>query len=183
MYEYATYSDLRSINEGMLSEERSRVVKAAADRAVNGSTFLSHSSKDSEYLPAVIRILENHGARVYVDKKDPNLPPTTSRETAKILRSRIQAINKFILFATTNSKDSKWMPWELGIADGHRTPRNTAIFPSAENQSDVAWSEREYLGVYDRIVYGDLQGFEKPLWMVLNQEENTATPLRKWLER
>lgn len=183
MYEYTTFADLRSISGEMLPEERSRVVKAATDRSPSGSTFLSHSTKDAEFLPAVIRILEGHGARVYVDKKDPELPPTTSRQTATVLRSRIQVISKFILFATTNSKESKWMPWELGIADGYKATRNVAIFPSVENRSDFLWSEREYLGVYDRVVWGELEGREKPLWIVLNQEANTAATLSDWIQR
>jgi hypothetical protein len=138
---------------------------------------------DVEYLPGVIALLEGHGARVYVDKKDSSLPPFTSRETAKILRGRIAESQKFILFATEASKESRWMPWELGLADGLKKSAGTAVMPGVDTSGQATWPEREYLGVYDRIVWGDLLGHAEKIWMVLNQERNEATPLATWLKR
>jgi hypothetical protein len=118
---------------------------------------------------------------VYIDKKDETLPPYTNRETAIKLRKKIHECRKFILFATKKSKDSKWIPWELGISDGYKQSTGTAIFPGLDTVDDSEWTEREYLGVYDRIVWGDLEGRKGRVWMVLNQEKNTATELSKWL--
>lgn len=87
------------------------------------------------------------------------------------------------MFATKNSKESRWVPWELGVSDGYKSSNNVAIFPGVDSAHDTEWSEQEYLGVYDRIVWGKMKGLEKPLWMVWNQESNTAAPLRKWLSR
>jgi hypothetical protein len=56
-----------------------------------------------------------------------------------------------------------------------------AILPTVESQTDVTWSNWEYLGLYDRIVWGDLQGREKRVWMVLDERKNTATELSEWL--
>lgn len=181
MYEYATLDDFRRWRGKMLSEECASIVRNAESNSASGSTFLSHSTKDQEFLPPVIRLLENHGASVYVDKKDEALPPFTSRKTAKILRSRIVEYKKFVLFATRTSKNSRWMPWELGISDGVKRSSNTAILSGLDKAGDTEWAEQEYLGVYDRIVWGDLQGEPKKVWMALNQEKNTATKLRSWL--
>lgn len=181
MIKYATLDDLRRFRGDLRTEEREALVKRAADRSPAGSTFLSHSSQDAEFLPGVIKLLENHGATVYIDKKDNTLPPFTSRDTATTLRSRISQCDKFILFATPRSKDSRWIPWELGIADGIKKPASTAVLPSPETASDVAWAEREYLGIYDRVVWGDLKGYTEKVWMVWNQEKNTATLLTAWL--
>jgi TIR domain len=179
-YVYATGAEFRQWGSEL--EDRGRVVLAKAERrSVEHSTFLSHSSKDVDILPGVIRILENHGAAVYVDKKDTSLPPYTSRETASALRGRIERSKKFILLASANSKDSRWVPWELGLADGFKKPKNVAIFPSVDKQSETSWTEQEYLGIYDRIVWGDLQGYDKRIWMVLNQEKNEAIPLSVWI--
>ena len=163
-------------------EERERLV-AKTSRVRVSATFLSHSSQDSDILPAAIKVLENHGADVYIDKKDPELPPYTSKATASALRERISSSRKFVLLASTNSKDSRWVPWELGIADGYRKPRNVAIFPSVENTNNTSWTHQEYLGVYDRIVFGDHESYSRKIWMVLNPENNQATELGAWLAR
>ncbi|WP_380879063.1 hypothetical protein ACFB49_20140 [Sphingomonas sp. DBB INV C78] len=179
-YSYTTGDELRQWGDD-LGPLRKTIVEKAAARLPQYATFLSHSSRDADILPGAIRILENHGARVYLDKKDPSLPPYTSRDTADILRKRINESKKFILLASNNSKDSRWVPWELGLADGYKNPRNAAIFPSVDKQTEIAWTEQEYLGIYDRIVFGDLNGKPKKVWMVLNQKKNTATELSDWL--
>lgn len=71
-------------------------------------------------MPIVVHLLENHGATVYLDDKDPALLARPGREVAKILRSRVRSCRKFILFASKNIKDSKWVPWELGLSDGYK---------------------------------------------------------------
>ncbi|MBF0374705.1 MAG: toll/interleukin-1 receptor domain-containing protein [Alphaproteobacteria bacterium] len=128
-------------------------------------------------------MLEEHGGRVYVDKKDDALPPYTSRETAEILRDRIVKCKKFLMLATNNSKESRWVPWELGISDGYKKPLNVAIFPGVDKAVDTKWTEQEYLGIYDRIVWGNLADYPRPLWMVYNHYRNTAIPLRDWLTK
>lgn len=173
---YIMESDLIGISTNLNEELR----KTTASSGV--ATFLSHSSKDVNILPGAIRVLSDHGAEVYIDKKDPSLPPYTSRETAKILRDRIAQNKKFVLLASSNSKDSRWIPWELGLADGNKRQANVAIFPSVENQHEINWTKQEYLGIYDRIVFGDMEGRDKQLWMVLNQEDMTASPLSDWLK-
>jgi hypothetical protein len=181
MVEYITRTQFRSIAENIQKSERDVLLQKSLQRSPEGSAFLSHSSGDTDLLPGVILILENHGARVYVDKKDATLPPYTNRQTALTIRNRINQCSKFILLVTPNSKDSRWVPWELGLADGCKRARNVAILPSPDEANNYQWSEREYLGIYDRIVWGDLAGRTKPVWMVFNQEENTATELSEWL--
>jgi hypothetical protein len=83
-------------------------------------TFVSYSSKDSEYLPYVLNILTNHGAKPYVDKGDDRLPNPPSVKTAELLKDTIQKAKRMVVFVTTNSKDSKWVPWELGLGDGNK---------------------------------------------------------------
>lgn len=181
MVDYITTASLRS-QAGPITEQAS-VVRKAEQRSPAGSTFLSHSTKDADLLAAVIRLLERHGAQVYVDKKDESLPPYTSRETAEVLRGRIQQSRKFILFTTKNSKGSRWVPWELGVADGYRRPPNVAILPGVDTATETGWAEQEYLGVYDRIVHGRFEGRAEACYMVYNQERKSATELGAWLRR
>lgn len=181
MVEYLTRDFLRREASQRSTREQATIVAEAERRSSVGTTFLSHSSKDADLLPGVISLLERHGATVYVDKKDEALPKVTSRETATILRERIRHCRKFVLLTTPNSKDSRWMPWELGLSDGIKNSAHTALLPSPDKAHDRQWAEQEYLGVYDRIVYGAHQSYRSPVFMVWNQESNTATELSSWL--
>lgn len=181
MVDYITRGDLLR-NVGTVTEQASVVRKAEAQSS-SGATFLSHSSKDSDLLPGVIALLERHGAVVYVDKKDESLPPYTNRETAIKLRERIKISRKFILLTTKNSKDSRWVPWELGLSDGFKSSQNVAILPSVDKATETSWTNTEYLGIYNRIVYGNLQGHSGTVFMVWDQDRNEATELSAWLKR
>lgn len=181
MVQFATLAQLGRRGR-LLLESNSRALAKASNAPVRGSTFLSHSSKDgANYIAGAVGVLEDHGASVYLDKKDPSLPPHTNRETAEALKARIQLCERFVLFATQQSSGSRWVPWELGLSDGYKTPRNVAVFPGAENASNTEWANEEYLGAYDRIVYGRLEGYSRDVWMVWNAESNTARELSNWI--
>ena len=155
MPQFATYEDLSRFNREL---QGAVPLKEASRSKVGKTVFLSHSSKDKEHLPSVIFILENHGGRVYVDSQDDRLPNTPNRETADILRESVRSCRRSVLFVTTNSKDSIWIPWELGLADGEKGQWPVALFPKAEKSYEQSWSETEYLGLYQRIVLGQNQG-------------------------
>jgi hypothetical protein len=179
MVSFTTFDDLKRFNRDLLT---TAILKEASTR-YNKTVFLSHSSKDAEYLPAVILILENHGGRVYVDSGDDRLPVTPSREAAEILRKSVKDCQRFVLFVTTNSKDSKWIPWELGLADGEKGQFPIALFPTGEYSYEHKWLETEYLGLYQRIVWGQIENVTTDnTWIVLNYEKNTAVTLTQWLK-
>lgn len=144
-------------------------------------TFVSYSSKDSEYLPYVLNVLTDHGAKTYVDKGDNRLPTPPSVKTAEVLKDTIKKSKRMVVFITTNSKDSKWIPWELGLGDGGKSNYEIALFPSGENYHETKWLEQEYLGLYNRIVFGKLEGHTNEVWMVYDYQKNTAIELSKWL--
>tara|TARA_R110002124_G_scaffold287337_2_gene473382 strand:+ start:6180 stop:6734 length:555 start_codon:yes stop_codon:yes gene_type:complete len=183
MYEYATKADFRRFAKSLNLQEQSTLRKSAEDRTSTGATFLSHSSKDEEFVIGAIKLLEGHGATVYIDKKDPELPPYTNKNTASGLKNRISQSSKFVILASKNSKESRWVPWELGLADGYKGLDRIAILPAVEDQSDTSWANWEYLGLYDRIVWGDLQGHDKKVWMVIDEAKNTASKLDYWLKQ
>lgn len=182
MAEYITRDALRRVATELGAVETMRIRKAAASRSLDGSTFLSHSSKDNDLVVGAMRVLENHGAKVYIDEIDPEMPPYTSSKTAALLKDRIRDTSRFVLLTSENSKESKWVPWELGIADGVKGTSKIAIFPASDAPYDQTWASWEYLGLYDRIVWGKLQNYPKEVWMVLDEKKNTATELSKWLK-
>ncbi len=182
MIEFATRADLLRFRDQKTIDERVALRKRAESREPSSSTFLSHSSQDDELVVGAISVLEGHGAAVYLDKKDPYLPPYTSEETAKILKKRIQQTNRFVLLASEKSKDSRWVPWELGVADGYKGQDRVAVFPAVESRSAISWTSWEYLGLYPRIVWGDLEGYTEKVWMVKDSKVNIATHLSHWLK-
>lgn len=177
MNNFATFDDLDSVRQRL---DEGMILRSALARS-GKTVFLAHSSKDERFLPGVISVLENHGGRVYIDKADGRLPESTNRETAETLRSTIKECRRFVLFVTTNSKESKWVPWELGIADGEKGHVPVALFPAANRRDEQQWAQQEYLGLYRRIVWGKMEGWTKDGWFVLDHLQNTGTPLNQWL--
>jgi hypothetical protein len=181
MPQYVKRSELRGFAEGLLKEHRVSLRKSAETRSSSNATFLSHSSKDEELVDGAISVLTNHGATVYIDKVDPTMPPYTNSDTAAKLKERVKQSKKFVLLASENSKESKWVPWELGIADGYKHMPNIALFPAVEDTGVSTWTSWEYLGLYQRIVWGQMRESTERGWMVWNEKKNTAQWLRAWL--
>lgn len=178
MPSFLTFNDLSRF-QSEISFSESVLRKSAS--AVDKNIFLSYSSKDKDYLPGVITLLENHGGAVYVDEGDARLPKKPSQKTAALLRDTIQNMRRFILFVTVNSKDSTWILWELGLGDAYKRPANVALIPTAEKSYEQEWAEQEYLGLYRRIVWNTFTGEQKPCWMVYDHIENSGIRLSQWI--
>src|SRR3712207_2606711 len=114
MLQVPTYSELRSFGH-----DQRAVEFAAKSHQLSGKTvFLSHSSQDEDLVSGAVLILENHGGSVYVDDGDPDLAGAALVDIANRLRSVIAKTRRFVMLATPRSKDSKWIPWELGLGEG-----------------------------------------------------------------
>lgn len=177
---YFNASDVQYFNKSIILENYN-VEKVAASQSFD--VFLSHSSKDKDVLPSAINFFSQYRVNVYIDKADKELPCNTSPETGDMLKKRIQECKKFIVLVSPNSKDSKWIPWELGIADEKKKIRNVALFPNVLNYLKPSWPEQEYLGLYPRIVLENFKGQSTPVWMVLEHHANTGTELGEWLKQ
>jgi hypothetical protein len=177
MKDFVTYAELRKFGAEI---DAVRVLKEAS--AKEGKTvFLSHSSGDDDLLPGVIRVLQGHGGKVYVDRKDSALDLLGIFDIADRLRTAVRTCRRFVLLVTPRSKSSTWIPWELGLSDGVNRDVNVALFPSAETADEQRWSEQEYLGLYQRIIWGNFAGQERAQWMVLDHRKNRGTELEQWL--
>jgi hypothetical protein len=113
--------------------------------------FLSHSFTDADLVLGVKTLLEDRGNKVYVDWiEDSGLDRNrVTKETAEILRARMQQSLTLYYIDTGNAQNSKWMPWELGYFDGHK-PNRVFILPVLERAND-RFDGREYLGLYPSI--------------------------------
>lgn len=126
----------------------------AEARVVGARTaFLSHSHKDKTLAQGLVELLALGGCAVYVDWSDAEMPPNTTRETARRIKQKISDLDLFLFLATSNSLASRWCPWELGYADGVKPIDSIVMVPTLEGGS---LQGSEYLGLYrwidDRLV-------------------------------
>ena len=138
----ATVTDrIRKSARRLLSE-----ASASADEQFD--VFLSHSYAEPEIIVLGVKLfLEDRGLSVYVDKySDPQMSPgRVSRETARILRSRMRDSQILLYIHSSYSKISRWMPWELGFFDGLKG--KVGGIPVTRNQEENFKGE-EYLSLY-----------------------------------
>ena len=111
--------------------------------------FISHKHNEEEYVYRLKDVLERYGFGGYVDWEDDDMPPTTSSDTAKELKSRIEKAKKFILIATRSAIESKWCNWEVGFADAHKYEDHLALFPVKGDFGN--YKGEEYLQIYPSI--------------------------------
>lgn len=176
MLNYLTKEELSGFDlkasEYLFEQARASRYAASSSRV---TVFLSHSHKDAEYVKRAAAFLKSLGVEVYVDWLDDGMPETTSPQTAKKLKEKISEHQKFILLATENSKDSKWVPWELGFADTKKGMGNIAILPIAE--SSTSYKGTEFIGIYPII----RRSFSTDDWIVRCEDPNIFMELSKWL--
>ncbi|MCD5986271.1 toll/interleukin-1 receptor domain-containing protein [Pseudomonas sp. CDFA 610] len=173
-----TRTELKNI---AANASQSRYFTKSLAASAHKLTFISHSSKDGELVEGAIEVIASHGGIPYIDEIDPAMPDHTSEQTAELLKKRIAECKRFVLLTSPNSKDSRWVPWELGLADGKKGIQTIAIFGASDSAGDDAWSSWEYMGLYQRIIWGRLQGYANELWMVYSQKTDSAVTLESWL--
>jgi hypothetical protein len=159
---YLSESNVRSkaasLGAAQLSEARAGLEKRASRYR---TVFLSHSHDDRAIVEPVRTLLAAQGVYLYVDWKDPEMPAVTSPETARKIKLRITAADKFVMLASNTSLRSRWVPWELGIGDIDKGLPNVAVFPITPDYGK--WEGSEYVGIYSRIeeaTNGELAVFE-----------------------
>jgi hypothetical protein len=110
--------------------------------------FLSHYSEDATIIAGVKALMEADGLRVYVDwVDDPQLDRTrVTAANARTLRTRMDHSRHLVYASSRTSSSSRWMPWELGYFDGHRTG-HISILPIVE-PAQPNFAGVEFLGLY-----------------------------------
>lgn len=78
------------------------------------------------------------------------MPQPPNRETATALKRRINSTEYFLMLCTENALQSRWVPWEVGIADTQKAFGKILIAPVADSLGRFNGSE--YLQLYRRII-------------------------------
>lgn len=168
--ELQQYSKTRSVTESLIYKALARI---RSDKIV----FLSYSSKDSDYIEEVIAFFSKPKAPVYIDCGDEALPNPPTPKTAEILKDAIKSCPRFALLLSGNSKNSQWVPWELGLADGLKGVAPVALFTLGNTSQEEEWERQEYLGLYPRIT----KGFTS--WRVHDPRNDSHWDLDQWLHQ
>lgn len=110
--------------------------------------FLSHCFMDADIIYGLYLELTEMGYSVYVDWiEDSYLDrKNVTRETAELLRSRMNACKSLVYASSENASHSKWMPWELGYFDGYRGA--VAVLPITNMQASEVYRGQEFLSLY-----------------------------------
>jgi hypothetical protein len=86
---------------------------------------------------------------MYVDWNDSSMPRVTNRETAEKIKRRIDDVDLFVVLATNAAIESKWVSWEIGIADKTKGEGNILLVPVIPKSG--IWKGNEYLQLYRTI--------------------------------
>jgi hypothetical protein len=162
------------------------------------TVFISHKHsdlEDVEELKGIIEVLEDCGAKIYIDSMDNKMPQETCGDTALRIKEVIKYCKKFILIATEKTIESYWCNWELGIGDTHRYMGHIAIIPIKEkDEYDFEYKGNEYLQIYPQIDFYNGQTYYRNSNVLVkrgyyfckppNQEGiRYITPLKEWLNQ
>lgn len=146
------------------------------------TVFLSHSHDDNDIVLSVIKFFLTIGICVYVDWLDPSMPRITSSGTATKIKEKIVQCERFVVLLSENSKESKWVPWELGFADAKKDNDKIAIFPVKRSSytSDSDFDGLEYMQLYRKIELGQLATTGEPAPVVLPPNATRGQTLQQW---
>ena len=152
------------LTEGTLRVYASETTPSTLRKSARGlqpgsvaTIFLSHSHLDRELALGLIKFLGSQGITLYVDWNDTEMPQITSRGTADLVKQRIKENAVFMLLATRNALASKWVPWEVGVADQSKSADQIVVIPVADPSGYFQGSE--YLQLYNRLESAEGGGF------------------------
>lgn len=180
-YDLRYRSNLYTVQKSESTVDALFTKSAATNVSDKFDIFLSHSFNDQKLILGIWLTLEDMGYKVYVDwihDRTLSRDQVTSK-TALVLRERMLN-SRCLFFATTsNSSQSKWMPWELGFKDGHN--RRSAIFPVTQEVSRTNdFYGQEYLGIYPYVTKDTPTGENKEkLW--IQKSRSNYVLFDRWL--
>ena len=165
---YFTEEHFRNYRENLNESQRMFSSRASSNLNTVFDIFISYNINDKAIIIGVYNELTERGFKVYVDfivdsqLQRSNVTP----QTARIIRQRLEHSKSLIYAQSPNAAMSRWMPWELGVVDGHT--RRCAVLPILKNGTDP-YQKQEYLRLYPVVrpnafrtmtVYSDVNGQE-----------------------
>lgn len=148
------FSEAQLLESRMTNFSQKRAFIKESSTQAKISIFLSHSHKDRQMVEGLISRLAELGITIYVDWNDSTMPRITSRETAAKIKRRMDQCDLFAVLATRNAIESKWVPWETGVADQLKGEERVSVIPVADPSGRFVGAE--YLSLYKKIAFDSL---------------------------
>lgn len=179
MAQYITKSIIHSFAQRETSRKAFDDYVNRVPFSAKARVFLSHSHMDATDitkadLRSLMTILVTLSCDVYIDWLDPDMPSETCGDTAKRIKDKIDECDRFLLAATVNAVNSRWVPWELGYADKAKGVKNIAVLPIADPYGQ--WEGSEYLSLYPTVQISATNHFA-----VFPASSNTGSRLDYWM--
>lgn len=166
---YYTEAHFKYYRENLSESQRTFSTRARSDLNTTFDIFVSYNFNDKAIIKGVYNELTEMGFKVYVDFiVDNDLDRSNvTLKTAQTIRRRLENSKSLIYAQSPSAAMSRWMPWELGVVDGHT--KRCAVLPILLNSTDIYYKQ-EYLKLYPLIrpsttnsmyVYRDDNGIDK----------------------
>lgn len=145
----------RAASRVELFEQREFSTRVRRDISMTAKfdVFLSYNIADIEVVKNIFFVLSKKGLKVYLDcVVDPDMKRSeTDKQTAERIHNRLMNSNSLLYAQSPSAGQSNWMPWELGVVDGHT--HKCFIMPVTKDAQQVT-PRREYLALYPYVKLG-----------------------------
>ncbi len=177
-----TYQNLQQ-SRVTFSNAKSQGFIKKANKSTNFDVFLSHSFKDKDLVIDVKNKLHDYNISVYIDWiDDPQLDRThVNRETAALLRLRMQQCKSLAFLDTENGISSGWTPWEVGFADANK--QKVFIIPIRKNEISYRnYQGREFFSLYPFLdEEPNARDHKNTLWINSSYQKEHYNTFQHWL--
>ena len=157
--EYFSESHFRDITNRMPIYEQRTYSEKFEGLAIDEQfdIFLSYNISDLNVVKGIYYALSKIGFKVYLDCiVDVDMERNeTDKSTAKRIQKRLKNSKSLIYAQSPEAGKSNWMPWELGVVDGHTG--KCMIMPVTKDAKLVS-PRREYLLLYPYIMSYGIEG-------------------------
>ncbi len=178
---------LEEVRERALQEGRTKLAKSLLlpKASTTWSAFLSYKSTEREVAVGAAERIRSHvdGLSVYSDFEDSELPQDVTPRTADLLAQKIRDCDLLLVTCTENSPNSRWMPWEAGLA--HGLGKRVALLPALTrvqvSQDGLFFHGESYYGLYPWLdVHRSTDGTTR-VWANENGVRNCYIEFEAWL--
>lgn len=146
---YFSESKLRSFEKSYRLKNEAQGNIKDREYLADVTIFISHSHRDKKLVKGFIKWLGSQGIRVYVDWEDDGMPEKTNARTANRIKRKIGKNSIFMMLATESACNSRWVPWEVGIADEKKERDQILVVPVEDDSGK--FHGNEYLQLYKSI--------------------------------
>jgi len=116
----------------------------------DSSLYLSYALLDKKIVKKTANFFRAINKNIKVDMMEKSMSEKPSINTSRTVKNKIIKNDKFVFLATSTSIFSKWVNWELGIADCYKASEDKIIIlPVADK--DSRWLGEVYFKLYPRI--------------------------------